>query len=135
MHIVPLGLSAASFVWVMFFVVVYFKTIPQGTVPVHVTRLVLQMLIGIGAALAAVGWAYQAGSLHVLVIVPAVFAIMLASMILWLLTLRKTPIGDLKVTEGDKLLAFEATTSDGTPFHSDELAGKRTLLKFFRGGW
>ena len=35
----------------------------------------------------------------------------------------------------DTLLPFEATASDGAVFITDSLAGKRTLLKFFRGGW
>jgi len=75
------------------------------------------------------------GSLGVTIVVPAGFALLMGPMFLWLLTQRKTPIGNLKVAVGDKLLGFEAMTSEGVSFHSDELAGKRTLLKFFRGGW
>lgn len=129
------ALSVVSFVWVMVMVVAYFRTIPQGKVPVSVTGLAIKMLLGIGGALAAVGWAYARGSLGALVIVPAVLAIIVATMILWLLSLRKTPIGEIKVEVGDELLAFEAMTSEGVSFHSDELAGKRVMLKFFRGGW
>jgi len=51
------------------------------------------------------------------------------------LTQRKTPIGDIKVEVGDTLLPFTATNSDGEAFSSEALIGKRTLLKFFRGGW
>ena len=40
-----------------------------------------------------------------------------------------------EVQVGDTLLAFEAVTSEGAQFRSDSLAGKRALLKFFRGGW
>ena len=53
----------------------------------------------------------------------------------WLLTQRKTPIGELQLSMGDQLLPFEAVTSDGTPFSSKEMVGKRVLFKFFRGGW
>jgi len=128
-------MSVGSFVWVMGTVVAYFRTIPQAKVPVKITGLVLKLLLGIGLAGAAIAWGVRSGSAGAAVIVPAVIATMMASMILGLLTQRKTPVGDIKVKVGDKLLAFEATTPEGTRFHTDELAGKRTLLKFFRGGW
>ncbi len=128
-------MSAGSFVWILVTVVAYFRTIPQGTVPVKITSLVLKLCSGIGLAAAAIAWSYQSGTLGVAVIAPAALAIMMASMILWLLTLRKTPIGDIKVKVGDKLLGFKATTSEGISFSTNELAGKRTLIKFFRGGW
>jgi hypothetical protein len=60
---------------------------------------------------------------------------MMASTFFYLLSLRKTPVGDLKVKVGDSLLPFEATASDGTRFYTDSLAGKKTLFKFYRGGW
>jgi hypothetical protein len=135
MHTVAVGMSVGSFMWVMVTVVAYFRTIPQAKVPVKITGLVLKLLLGIGLAGAAIAWGVQSGSAGAAVIVPAVIATMMAFMILGLLTQRKTPVGDIKVKVGDKLLAFEATTSEGTRFHTDELAGKRTLLKFFRGGW
>ena len=68
-------------------------------------------------------------------IAPAAFALMMGLGLFYLFSIRKTPIGDLKVSLGDTLLPFEATTSEGVAFKSDELAGKRILLKFFRGGW
>ncbi len=135
MNTAAIALSAGGLVWVMITVVTYFRTIPQGRVPVKVMGLVVKLLLGIGLALAAVALSYRSGSLGVTVIAPATFAAMMASMVLWLLTQRKTPVGEIKVKVGDKLLAFEATTSEGSTFHSDELAGKRTLLKLFRGGW
>jgi hypothetical protein len=135
MNAVAVGMSAGSFVWVMGTVVVYFRSIAEAKVPVRVTGLVLKLLTGIGLALAAVAWSYRSGSLGAAVIAPAAFAMMMSAMLLWLLTLRKTPVGELKVQVGDKLLAFEAATAEGTRFHTDALAGKRTLLKFFRGGW
>ena len=71
----------------------------------------------------------------VAVIIPAYFSLIMGLLFLWLLTQRKTPVGKIKVTVGDKLLPFETATSEGGRFHTDELAGKRVLLKFFRGGW
>jgi hypothetical protein len=114
----------------------YLAAIPRGTVPERPTGSVLLQWAGIGLALGAIGWSVRAtGSVGVAVLAPAAFALMMAAFFLWLLTQRETPIGDLAVKVGDPLLPFEATASDGTPFHSRELAGKRTLLKFFRGGW
>lgn len=50
-------------------------------------------------------------------------------------TLRQTPIGDIRVQVGDKMLPFSALTPDGVQFQSDELLGRRVLFKFFRGAW
>ena len=127
--------SAGSVVWVMGSIVLYLRTIPRDKVPVKVTGFALQLLFGIGLAGAAIAWGVQTESAGAAVIAPAAFAAVMALMLLGLLTQRKTPIGDIKLKVGDKLLAFEATTSEGTRFHTDDLAGKRTLLKFFRGGW
>jgi hypothetical protein len=135
MNTAAVGISAGSLVVVMGTVVSYFRTIPRGTVPVRITPLVVKLCVGITLAISAVAWSYLSGSLGAAVLVPAAFATMMASGVLWLLTQRKTPVGDLKVKVGDELLSFEATTSDGLRFHTDELANKRTLLKFIRGGW
>ena len=124
MSLVALGISVGSFVWVMGFIVAYFKKVPQAKLTADITGFTFQLVVGIGLAVTALVWSSQSGSLGVAVIVPAVLATMMASMILWLLTLRKTPVGDIKVKVGDKLLAFEALTSEGTEFHTDELAGK-----------
>ena len=135
MNIAVVSLSVVSFVWVLVTVVAYFAQVPQGRVRPQVAGLVTRLLIGIGLAAAAVAWGIRSDSAGPAVIVPALFATMLAAMVLWLLTQRKTPVGDLRVKVGDKFLAFGATTAEGARFHSDELANKRTLLKFFRGGW
>ena len=136
MNTLALGLSAAGFVVVMGTLVSYFATIPRGTVPVKIGGLVVRLSVGVAlAALAILSSSQGAGSAGALVIAPAAFAMVMGSAVLWLLTQRKTPIGDLKVAVGDKLLPFETTASDGAKFRSDDLVGKRTLLKFFRGGW
>jgi len=41
----------------------------------------------------------------------------------------------LKIKVGDQLLPFKVKTSEGKQFLSSNLMGKRTLFKFFRGGW
>ncbi len=135
MNTVAVALSAGSLAWVTITVVAYFAKLPKGELTHKITGLVLQLLAGVGLAIAGIVWAYRSAALGLAVVVPAALAVMLASVLLYLLTLRKTPVGDLKVEVGDRLLAFEAKTSEGDRFHTDELAGKRTLLKFFRGGW
>jgi len=62
-------------------------------------------------------------------------AVLLGFGFFWLLAQRKTPIGKLRVKVGDTILPFKTATSEGAEFNTDELAGKRILLKFFRGGW
>ena len=136
MNTVAISMSAAGFVVVIYTWGAYLATIPRGKVPVRPLGSIILQCVGIGLAVSAIVWSYQgSGSSGAAVIAPAAFALMMGTAFLWLLTQRKTPIGDLKVKVGDKLLAFEATTSEGAGFHTDELAGKRTLLKFFRGGW
>ena len=136
MNTVALGLAAGSFGWTLGTVVAYLRTIPRNTVPVEVTSLRIKLVLGMALGAAAIAWSlHSSGSVSAIVIAPVAFAAMLASFILWLLSQRKVPAGDLQVKLGDKLLAFAASSSEGSAFHSDELAGKRTLLKFFRGGW
>lgn len=136
MNTVAVSMSVTAFVVVMGAWGAYLATIPRGTVPARPVGSIILQCVGIGLGLSAIVWSYQSGGgFGVAVIAPAALAVMMGAGFLWLLTQRKTPIGDLKVKVGDKLLSFEATTSEGVGFHTDELAGKRTLLKFFRGGW
>jgi hypothetical protein len=136
MNTAAMGMSAAGFLVVMGTLVSYLRTIPRGTVPVQVGGLVTGLSLGSVLAAAAIVWSFQgSGAAHVGVIAPAAFALMMGTFFLWVVSQRKVPAGDLQVKVGDKLLSFAATTSDGAGFSSDELAGKRTLLKFFRGGW
>ncbi len=58
-----------------------------------------------------------------------------ASLALGVYTNRRIPRGSLAVSVGDRILPFEATTPDGEPFSSEAFAGRRVLLKFFRGEW
>lgn len=135
MNAAALGLSAGSLVVALATVVNYFSKIAQAKIGHEIGTLVSQLLLGIALAGAAIVLAVQNGALGAAVIAPAAFATMLSTMLLYFLTQRKTPVGDLKVKVGDKLLAFEAKTSEGMGFHTEELADRRILLKFFRGGW
>lgn len=136
MNTMAFATSATGFVAVMVAWISYLATIPSGKVPARPVGSIILQLAGMVAAASAVVWSFRdGGSPGVAVVVPAVFALMMGSTFMYLLSLRKTPIGNLKVKVGEALLPFEATTSDGTRFRTDSLAGKRTILKFFRGGW
>ena len=136
MNTAAVGMSAGGFVVVMGTLVTYLRTIPRGKVPESVVSLVLGLWVGVFLAVAGVIWSlHSTGSAGVAVIAPAAFALMMGGFFLWVVSLRKTPLGDLQLTVGDQLLSFEASTSEGARFSTAELAGKRTLLKFFRGGW
>ena len=69
------------------------------------------------------------------VIAPAAVGMVMSGLFLWLLSVRKTPIGDIRVSVGDSLMPFAAQLGDGTQFKSGSLTGQRILLKFFRGSW
>ncbi len=124
-----LGLSVAT--WIA-----YLATIPGGKVPARPIVHILLQVAAVAASIAGIATSLRAGGTpSVLVIVLATFGLMVGGLFLWILTQRRTPIGDLRVRVGDKLLPFAATTSAGEAFHTDSFAGKRVLLKFFRGHW
>ena len=136
MNTIAISMSAGGFVVVMGTLVTYLRTIPRGKVPESVGGLATGLLVGLGLATAGIVWSIQnTGSAGVAVIVPAAFALMMGTFFLWVVSQRKTPLGDLQLKVGDTLLSFEAGTAEGAVFTTDELAGKRSLLKFFRGGW
>jgi peroxiredoxin len=128
--------AIAGFTIVLTTIIMYFRTIPRGTVPKKVGGLATKLLIGVGLSLvgAYLGLTGE-GSAGALTYVLAGLGVFLGGFILWILPQRKTPLGEIKVAQGDKLLPFTSTTSQSAPFDSAELSGKRTLLKFFRGGW
>jgi hypothetical protein len=136
MNRIALGLSVLSFLVVLATWITYFRTIPKMKVPVNPIGSKVFQSIGLALGACAIVLSFQDSNMFSLaVFIPAFLALMFSLFFFWLLTQRKTPIGDLKVKVGDKLLPFTATTSSGVTFHSDELIGERILLKFFRGGW
>ena len=62
-------------------------------------------------------------------------ALGLAGFFGYLLRQAPLPDGELVVAVGDKLPSFTAIDENGAAVHSADWAGKRTLLKFFRGHW
>ncbi len=112
--------------WVLYFrsvVRVQVSRTSAGHLLAQSTALILGVagIIGSGGSGAALG--------------PGIAAILLSAMFFALYSQRRTPVGELRVAVGQRLLPFAATSSDGTAFHTDALAGRRVLLKFFRGHW
>ena len=109
----------------------YLWLIPQERVPVrpvaHGGVMVLGVLVGIGAT--ALGLPWSALGLLLGLTLP------FAAGFFWLLTQAAMPPQAPMVSVGDVLRPFEARTSAGEVWSSDSLAGKRVLLKFFRGHW
>jgi hypothetical protein len=136
MNAIALGMTAVSLTVVLSTWISYLIAIPRNKVPVRPIGSIFMQCLGIALALSAIlGRDQSSGFSVVAVIIPAYFSLIMGLLFLWLLTQRKTPLGELKVKVGDKILPFEAKTSDGARFHTDELVGNRVLLKFFRGGW
>ncbi len=136
MDTTAVAFAAAGFMTVMLAWGTYLATIPGGTVPARPVGTIMLQLTGVGLAITGIAWGMrEGGSPGVAVIAPAAFALMMGPFFLFLLTQRKTPVGNIRVKVGDALPPFGTQASDGSAFHTESLAGRRVLLKFFRGGW
>lgn len=136
MNSLAIGMSLSGFIVVIATWFVYLRTIPRMKVPVNPIGSKILQLFGIGLGVFSIFSNYQnVDPANIAWFIPAVFAVLMGALFFWLLSLRKTPIGEIKVKVGDKILPFQAVTSEGGTFNTDELAGKRILMKFFRGGW
>lgn len=112
-------------------IVAYGLAVPSGDnprVPIGTgLGLALGSAIGLGA------WLTPSPSLALRLLGFA--PMMLTGVALAIHSQRRVPTSELRVSVGDRLLAFEALTPEGERFRSSELAGRRVLLKFFRGEW
>lgn len=68
-------------------------------------------------------------------IAAAVLTVPLAALFLFLLSQAPVPDATIRVAVGQPLLAFSAQTSEGASWSTEQLRGRRVLLKFFRGAW
>ncbi|MEM9457578.1 MAG: hypothetical protein AAGF11_25590 [Myxococcota bacterium] len=133
---IAIGLSVAGSAMTLGAWILYLRSINRGTVAVYPASSLVAQWLGMLLAVVAVGWSALYGhGPSVTVFIASPLALMLGASFVWLISQRKTPVGDLKVAVGDRLLPFSATTSGGAAFHTDSLVGRRTLLKFYRGAW
>ena len=134
--LIPFSLAMISFLLSTGTWIVYFATILRSEVPRRPVSYVIVQIISLLMSISPFFFLDGVSPIgKTAIITLALFALAMSAFFLWVLTQRKTPIGDLKVKVGDQILPFTAVTSDNTPFQTDQLAGKRILLKFFRGGW
>lgn len=130
MNALALGLALLGLLLVVGGWTHYLTLIPQARVPKSPALHAVIMSAGLAAGLASLVFASS--------IVPWLLApLTLASggLFLWLLPQRHLPEGTLKVALGEPLPAFKAWDHTGNAFSSSSFAGKRVLLKFFRGHW
>ncbi len=109
---------------------VYLIQIARSTVPAApLGNIVVQV-----AALA--GAAYGIATAPSALTIPAGgVAMIMSGLFLFLLTQRRTPVGNIRVAVGQPLIPFTAKDAQGANFESSALDGRRILLKFFRGSW
>ncbi|MCP4810335.1 MAG: hypothetical protein GY913_04760 [Proteobacteria bacterium] len=108
----------------------YFAVIVVEKAPANIgafaASIVLGMgLSGAGLALTPTAWTW----------VGFVATASMGGFILWLLTQRRLPDGELVVDVGDPMPPLTAATDTGTPFDLASLRGKRVMVKFFPGSW
>jgi hypothetical protein len=114
----------------------YMATIPKGNVPVRPIGTLALQSAGIVLAVAAIAVGLRtAAGLGATTIALSAVAMVMGALFIFLMTQAKTPANEIRVEIGEALPSFTARTSTGDTFTTDELAGKRVLLKFFRGGW
>lgn len=109
---------------------VYMAAIARERVPPRPRGHVAAQLGAIAASLAAIVLGPSVAT-----IAAAVLALPLAALFLFLLSEAPVPDTTIRVAVGQPLLAFSAQTSEGTPWSTEQLRGRRVLIKFFRGAW
>lgn len=109
---------------------VYMAAIARERVP---PRPLGHVAVQLGALAASVAAVVVGPS--VATVAAAVLTLPLAALFLFLLTQAPVPDAAIRVAVGQPLLAFSARTSEGTPWSTEQLRGRRVLLKFFRGAW
>jgi hypothetical protein len=97
--------------------------IPKTTPYPFIAALVIGTVLGAlalyqGTASSYAGWAVGVG---------------LALLYLFMTGGQK--VSEKMIRVGDSIPAFSGIDADGNPFDSADLAGKRILIKFFRGYW
>jgi len=129
-------ISALAFSATFVGIVVYFRKVGKSRTPEVPVALLFSLLLGIGLGFYAIALAFEGSTWDRLV---AGFLgglpILTGSGLLWILSQRKTPVGNIRVSVGDMVPDFQVLDSEGTQFSAQELKGQRTLFKFYRGSW
>lgn len=117
-------------------IAMYFSKLMKNKVPVFPIGLIVSLLLGITSASVAIYIAIPGSVLSVIpVVLLSSISIFMGCFFLWVLSQRKTPVGNIKVRVGDSLIPFSVKAANGHNFSTNDLMGKRVLLKFYRGSW
>jgi len=126
-------LSIVSFVLLNTALVHYFSKLKQNKAAKNPVFLKIAMAISSLLSVWAISTLFTTPTSlisTVLIIVIALLVLSTSAMFTFFLATAETPIGGIKIAVGDDLLTFKTEN-----FDSSSLAGKRTLLKFYRGSW
>ena len=113
----------------------YIATIPRDRVPRRPVVMFITQTTGLILGTTSLVIGGRASELTVGVMALAGFAIFMGAFFFILYSLRKTPLGEIRVEVGVPMLAFESVDSEGNTVDSNDWRGHRILLKFFRGSW
>lgn len=113
----------------------YLATIPRNTVPKTPIIMISTQILGILLATASFYFAQGNSSVPTGIWVLSGLALFMALFFFVIYANRRTPVGNLQVAVGDRMLPFETLDSSGTKVNTDSWRGQRVLLKFFRGHW
>lgn len=122
--------AIVGFVIIMVASVQYLLTIANETVPESPAPLAISELVGL--AFGVVGIVVEPSGLTI-----GLFAMAapMAGLLLYFLSIRKLPDGELIASVDAPMPALVATDHQGKPFDLNDLRGHRVLFKFFRGSW
>lgn len=124
-------MSATGFLILLIALVHYFLNVKQHKTIVNPIVLKVSMVISSVLSLVSlITLEFSLNASSILSVVFAVNSLVTCAVFTYFLASKNTPIGNIQVGVGDKLLAFQ--TPD---FDSSSLTGKRILLKFYRGAW
>jgi hypothetical protein len=123
-------LAIASFALVVSAIVVLFGAINQEKVTDSVGPF--QGVFGLGMLGAAISAVSEPGFVS-LALAPMTLG--LGAFLLYLLSIRKVPDGQLIAVVGERMPPVMALDAAGHDFDLKEKLGRRVMVKFFRGEW
>ena len=123
-------LGIAAFLLIAGSAAIWFRAARQVALPENriafVTTWAGSAVLGLVALLLGPGWLGG---------VPATLALLTGTFLTVLVAISRQRVASDAVVVGESLRAFTAPDDSGQIFDSASLAGKPTLLKFFRGHW
>lgn len=134
MNIMTIVFSILGVISTVTGIVLYMKKVKSNQTPKVPVALMISFIIAFYFGIHAI---QLSETLTETIIVSVLFTLttFITLFLIFILLNRSTPIGDIKVNVGENMLSFKSIDYNGKEFNSDNLVGKRTLLKFFRGSW